>query len=110
MGFYGSANASPELEGCMKKILLAVLLIGTMTAFGAAPQTQEQRRPMQMMHMMQMMKDCPMNFEGVDIAVSDTPNGVAVTFTAKNGDAEELRKQVRNHIEMMKAMHDSHHR
>lgn len=94
----------------MKKILLAALLIGTMTAFGATPQAQEQKQPMQMMHMMQMMQDCPMNFEGADIAVSDTPDGVAVTFTAKNGNVEELRKQIRNHIEMMKAMHDSHHR
>jgi len=104
----------------MKKILLAVLLIGTMTAFGAAPQAQEQKPPMQMMHMMEMMKACPMNVEGADIALSDTPNGIAITFTAKSGNVEELRKQVREKFEMMKTMkgmmggkdatdHDSHH-
>ncbi len=92
----------------MKKILLAVLLIATMTAFGAARQAQDEKRPMQM-HMMNMMKDCPMYMEGVDIAVSDTPNGVAITFTAKNGNVEELRKHIREHVEMMKTMHESHH-
>ena len=51
---------SGDPEGYMKKILLAVLLIGTMTAFGAAPQAQEQKPPMQMMHMTEMMKACPM--------------------------------------------------
>ena len=111
---------SGDPEGYMKKILLAVLLIGTMTAFGAAPQAQEQKPPMQMMHMTEMMKACPMNVEGADIAISDTPNGIAITFTAKSGNVEEFRKQVRDHLEMMKAMkgtmggkgatdHDSHH-
>ena len=72
----------------MKKILLAVLLIGTMTAFGAAPQAQEQKPPMQVMHMTEMMKACPMNVEGADIAISDTPNGIAITFSAKSGNVE----------------------
>jgi hypothetical protein len=69
----GKANASKDSEGYVKKILLAVLLIGTMTAFSAAPQAQEQKPPMQMMHMIEMMKACPMNVEGADIALSDTP-------------------------------------
>jgi hypothetical protein len=89
------------MEDYMRKILVAVLLIGTMTAFGAARQTVEHQP---MMDMMDMMKSCPMNAENADVAISDTPNGVQITFTARNGNVEALRKQVRDHLEMMKTM------
>ena len=45
---------------------------------------------------------------------------LAITFTSKSANVDELRRQVRSHLEMMKAMkgmmggkgatdHDSHH-
>jgi hypothetical protein len=46
-----------------------------------------------------------MNIPGVEVAVEDTPNGVNVSFTTKTGDVAELRRVVRQHIEMMKNMH-----
>jgi hypothetical protein len=45
-----------------------------------------------------------MNIPGVEVALEDTPNGVTVSFTTKTGDVAELRRLVRQHVEMMKNM------
>ena len=50
------------------------------------------------------MSNSPMNIPGVEVAVEDTPNGVNVSFTTKTGDVAELRRLVRQHVDMMKVM------
>lgn len=52
-----------------------------------------------------MMANCPMKLPGVDVAVLDTPAGVALTFTTKPDDVAELRRRV----EHMAAMHTGGH-
>lgn len=48
-----------------------------------------------------MMQNCPMSLTGVEVAVADTTNGIAVTFTAKPADVKELQRRV----EGMAGMH-----
>ena len=92
----------------MKRLLMTVVLLIVATAvFGTARQDTKPTT-MPMMHGMMMnghmMDNSPMNVPGVEIAVEDTPNGVNVSFTTKTGDVAELRRVVRQHIDMMKAM------
>ena len=109
----------------MKKLLIAVLLLITATAVFAAARQDTKPATMPMMHGMMMngammgnspmnirpsasrtrQRSSPMNIPGVEVAVEDTPNGVNVSFTTKTGDVTELRRVVRQHIEMMKNMH-----
>jgi hypothetical protein len=53
------------------------------------------------MQMMMMMKDCPMALPGIDVALSDTADGIVVDLTTTTGDVLELRRRV----EHMVAMH-----
>jgi hypothetical protein len=93
----------------MKKLLIAALLLITATAVFAAARQDTKPATMPMMHGMMMngamMGNSPMNIPGVEVALEDTPNGVNVSFTTKTGDVTELRRVVRQHIEMMKNMH-----
>jgi len=76
------------------KILMNGLLLITMAsiALGRAQMPMKQG---------QMMQDCPMNVRGAEVAVADTPDGIALTFTTKTGNVEELRRSV----ERMATMH-----
>ena len=40
------------------------------------------------------MQDCPMMLSGVDFAVAETANGIAVTFTTNSANVAELRRRV----------------
>jgi len=65
----------------MKTLLSSLLLMSVMSFAGT--------------HQMPMMQqDCPMKVAGAEVAVTDTDDGIAVTFTTKTGDVDELRKRV----------------
>lgn len=53
----------------------------------------------------EMMGMCPMKVEGTTAFVSDTSDGVAISFTTSTGDVAELRRRVHH----MAEMHDRHH-
>jgi hypothetical protein len=93
----------------MKRLLIAALLLITATAVFAGARQDTRPAAMPMMHGMMMngamMGNSPMNIPGVEVAVEDTPNGVNVSFITRTGDVAELRRVVRQHIEMMKNMH-----
>jgi hypothetical protein len=93
----------------MRRLLIVAILLVTATAVFAAARQDTKPATMPMMHGMMMngamMGNSPMNIPGVEVAVEDTPNGVNVSFTTKTGDVTELRRVVRQHIEMMKNMH-----
>ena len=93
----------------MRRLLIVAILLVTATAVFAATRQDTKPATMPMMHGMMMngamMGNSPMNIPGVEVAVEDTPNGVNVSFTTKTGDVTELRRVVRQHIEMMKNMH-----
>ena len=82
----------------MKRLLITAALLITVTAvFATARQDTKASMPMthEMMHAMmngKMMGNSPLNMQGVDIVVEDTPNGVTVSFTTKTGDIAELRR------------------
>ena len=92
----------------MRRLIIAVLLIGATALFAAARQDTKPTVPMAHGMMMNptMMGNSPMNIPGVDVAVEDSPNGVTVSFTTTTGDVAELRRVVRQHIDMMKHMHN----
>lgn len=48
-------------------------------------------------------QNCPMKVSGAEVAVADTTNGIAVTFSAKTADVKELQQRV----ERMANMHGS---
>jgi hypothetical protein len=52
---------------------------------------------------MQMMQACPVQVEGTTVAVVDTPDGIAVTFTAKPENVAEVQQRV----ERMANMHST---
>ena len=93
----------------MRRLLIAAILLIIATAVFAAARQETKPAAMPMMHGMMMngtmMGNSPMNITGVEVAVEDTPNGVNVSFTTRTGDVAELRRVVRQHIEMMKNMH-----
>ena len=74
--------------------LFAVMILGA-AAFAAAQHSHMMDMP--------MMQDCPMSVEGTTLNVTDTRDGVALTFTTKSGDVGELRRKV----EKMAKMHDA---
>src|SRR5438045_2686561 len=71
----------------MKNLLLAAAIIVFMTfpVFAAMP-------------------DCPFKTAGVDIAVADTKDGVALTMTSKTGNVADLRRWAENMAKMHNAM------
>jgi hypothetical protein len=90
----------------MKNFVGAVMLtlVASFTLLGAqAKQADPQIGGGAMPAMMQMMQDCPMNVPGTEIAVADTPTGIALTLTTKTGAVEELRRRA----ERMATMHGS---
>ena len=92
----------------MKRLLFTAVLLIVATAVFAAARQDTKPPTMPMMHGLimngYMMGNTPMNIPGVEIAVEDTPDGVNVSFTTKTGDVAELRRLVRQHMDMMKAM------
>lgn len=54
--------------------------------------------------MQQLRAGCPMVVEGADVAVADTEEGVALTFTTEAGDVGDLRARVQ-HMAQMYGMH-----
>jgi hypothetical protein len=92
----------------MRRLIIAVLLIGATAVFAAARQDTKPSVPMVhgMMMNQTMMWNSPMNIPGVEVAVEDTLNGATVSFTTKTGNVPELRRVVRQHIDMMKNMHN----
>jgi hypothetical protein len=86
----------------MRNIVVAVALVLAATAvFAAARQDIKPTMPM----MLGMIQNSPMNIQGVEVTVTDTPQGATISFTTKTGDVAELRRLVRRHVEMMKNMH-----
>ena len=68
---------------------------------GTAPAVAKPAAEPQPGGMMAQMRDqCPMSAEGAQIEVSDTENGVALTFTATNGAVADLRARTRRMAEM----------
>ncbi|HLH31660.1 MAG TPA: hypothetical protein VKY31_10690 [Terriglobia bacterium] len=95
----------------MRRFVIAVVLVLLATAvFATARQDTKPAMPMMpgMMNGMMgnMMHNPPMFMPGVEITVTDTPDGVSVTYTTKTGDVTELRRIVRQRVEMMKAMRE----
>ena len=96
----------------MRRLIIAVILILAATAlFATARQDTKPAAPMMSWmignadQMRSMMQNSPMNIPGVEVAVTDTPDGVTVFFSTKTGDVTELRRLVRQRVEMMKNMH-----
>jgi hypothetical protein len=92
----------------MKRLIItAILLIAATALFAVARQDTKPATMPGMQGMMtngHMMGNSPMNIPGVEVAVEDTPDGINVSFTTKTGDVAELRRLVRQHMDMMKAM------
>jgi hypothetical protein len=95
----------------MRRLIIALILILAATAVFATAQ-QDTKPAMPMMpgmiwnpgQMRSMMQNSPMNIPGVEVSVTDTPDGVTVVFSTKTGDVTELRRLVRQRVEMMKNM------
>src|SRR5258705_13670653 len=94
----------------MKRLVMLFMLMA-FAAFAAAAVQEKQAdaRPdaamrMMMMDKMMVMMDnpCPMKL-GPDVAVTDTPTGIALTFTSKPGNVAEFRRRV----ERWATMHSS---
>ena len=94
----------------MRKTAIAIILILGATAIFAAAAARQDSKPGPMMPgmmremMPNMMQGSPMNFPGLEIAVTDTPDGVTVSYTTKTGDVAELRRLVRQRVETMQKM------
>jgi hypothetical protein len=88
----------------MNKLVWTGTLMLAMFAGVNAAQTQSEppRDMSQMLQMGQMMDKCLMNTKDVQISVSDTEGGIALTFKPSDpSQLEALRKSVRAHVEMM---------
>lgn len=100
-------------------ILLHVVALGTALSFGCAssgprqPAASGTARAENAEHAEHgqsgnehgMMEMCPMKVEGTTSSVSDTGDGVAISFTTSTGDVAELRRRVHH----MAEMHERHH-
>ena len=75
--------------------------------FGAVARAQNPPVTGRGMARMGMAQNCPTTLAGVDVAVADTEKGIAVTFTAKAGNAAELQKRVENMANMHRMMADA---
>lgn len=70
-------------------------------AEGSAPAVAELAGEMQPGGMMPHVRDqCPLSAEAVQIEVSDTDNGVALTFITTSGEVADLRPRARYMAEM----------
>jgi hypothetical protein len=70
-------------------------------AFLASAIAQEKpAEPGNPQEMTSMMKDCPMSVRGVEIAMADITDGVALTITTKTGDVSDLRGRVQRMLAM----------
>ena len=87
----------------MKRIMVGLVLISALGAIGALAQNSNSGGQMGMSQM-QMMQACPMKVEGTTIAVADTADGVAVTFTAKPASVIDLQQRVERMANMHSAM------
>ena len=56
------------------------------------------------MNPMQMMQACPMKVDGTTVVVSDTADGIAVTFSAKPANVTDLQQRVERMANMHSAM------
>jgi hypothetical protein len=93
----------------MKRLIIAVILILAATAVFATVRQDTKPAAAMMgnaLQMRSMMQNSPMNMPGVEVAVTDTPDGATVSFSTKTGDVTELRRLVRQRVEMMKNMHN----
>jgi len=99
----------------MRKLVIAALLVLATTAvFAYARQDTRPSIPMMpgrpgmMMRGMMgnMMRNSPMAISGVEVTVTDIPEGATISFTTKTGDVAELQRLVHRRAEMMKAMRD----
>ena len=99
----------------MKRLILAVgLALVVLISAGAQSNNTGPQPNMgqmrQMMRMMGMMQNCPMNIEGASVGVEDTANGVAITLTPKDpSQLDALRKRVREFSERMQMMKGGMH-
>jgi hypothetical protein len=86
----------------MKRWVLGLVLVslGGVTLLGSQ-QTPSAERGMGQMGMTQ---NCPMKVTGAEVAVADTPTGIAVTFSAKAEDVKELQHRVERMATMHSAM------
>jgi len=93
----------------MKRFIVGLIAIYAFAVSGNGAVVHPLQQGMtqaQMTQMMQMMQPqaCPMKVQGADVAVSDTKDGAALTFSAKSKeDVTELRKRV----QQMASMHES---
>jgi len=91
----------------MKRNILVLTMVGALAIAVASAQNENsagQRGMSQAsMQSMQMMQACPIKVEGTAVAVTDTSNGIAVTFTAKLENVAELQSRV----ERMSTMHNA---
>ena len=80
---------------------LAFAVAGTRTF--ASPESQQAMTQAQMGQMMQAQA-CPMKVPSADVAVADTKDGVALTFSAKS---KENIADLRQRVQQMAKMHES---
>jgi hypothetical protein len=79
----------------MKKLMLAALLLVVTAAFTTPSQNGNH---MGNRHM--MMQGSPMMMGDVEVTASDTETGIAVLFTSKTGDVDEVRQRVEHMADM----------
>jgi len=89
----------------MKRLLLTVVPM-LIAAFANAGVQEKQNEAQHQMHDMSMMQNCPMMLPGTDMAVVDTPAGIAVAITTmKPENVTELQRRV----QQMSVMHNTPH-
>ena len=88
----GSARRGVGYSMEMRKPLLAAIMLSTL-ALGCGGSKQQPTAPAPTTEATAHGGMCPMEVQGTSVAVADTDDGVAVTFTT-TGDVAELRKRV----------------
>lgn len=103
----------------MRRIVIVLILVFAAAVLFAGAAGRQDTKPAQpmmpgmmmrgtmpgmMSGMMANMPNSPMNIPGLEVTVADVPNGVTVTYTTKTGDVTELRRRVRQRVEMMQQM------
>jgi hypothetical protein len=86
----------------MKGFVFGLAIVGALGVLSAGAQTNNAGGQMGMSQM-QMMQACPVKVEGTTVSAADTPDGIAVTFTAKPANVAELQQRV----ERMANMHST---
>src|SRR5690349_20885785 len=72
----------PQVKRLLMALVIAMMPI-FIAGFADAGVQPKQNEPRHHMNDMAMMQSCPMNLEGTDLSVADTPTGVVVTITTK---------------------------